>query len=318
MPAPAPWFKNITTLLAELHAADRAIPADLRTAVVGDPRMHATAVAAQAWGEQFVMTNTAAINLGVLSLQTNGRLVSHEIDRGARRLVDETDLHALPDEPPTLLRGPWVVEMRDPTSDVLLEPSVNRAPTVSLAGYPLDGVIYLVGLQYPDGIAVARWTPRWTGEDLDAGVARDTSPLIDDVDAHHEWARDAARFAVVFGLLLDVAATPLRVYDPRAEHRGKRSLRKGEKKAPPAWVTKRVLLDPDRKIAERRPEPSGEGGDGPRSHLHAEVRPVSGFLRRQPHGPGGSLRKLIYVPGFEARRWVAPRVRVIVKGPTRE
>lgn len=314
----APAYRVITEHLAALHAADRALSADLRAQIAGDPRMLATAIAAQAWGERFVVEQPAAINLGALAVQTKGRLVAHEIERGARRLVDETDLHALPDESPTLLRGPWVLEVRDPTTARLLETGLAGRPTVSLAGYPLDGAIYLVGRQYPDGITVARWTPKWTGEDIDAGVARDTSPLIDDVDAHHEWARDAARFAVVFGLLLDVAATPLRVYDPREAHRGKRSLRKGEKKPTPAWVTRRVLLDPDRKITERRPEPSGEGGDGPRSHLHAELRPVSGFLRRQPHGPDGSLRKLIYVPGFEARRWVAPRVRVIVKGPTRE
>ena len=80
-----------------------------------------------------------------------------------------------------------------------------------------------------------------------------------------------------------------------------------------------MILDPARKVAERRPAPAGDAPtDLPRSHLTAEVRPVSGFLRRQPHGPGGSLRRLIYVPGFESRRWVAPRVRVLVKGPTRE
>lgn len=41
-------------------------------------------------------------------------------------------------------------------------------------------------------------------------MVRDDSPLIDDVDAHHEWAREAARFCVVLGLLLEAVLSALR------------------------------------------------------------------------------------------------------------
>jgi hypothetical protein len=42
--------------------------------------------------------------------------------------------------------------------------------TACLGGDQLDGASYLVGLDLPEGIRVARWEPRWSGEDLAEGV----------------------------------------------------------------------------------------------------------------------------------------------------
>jgi hypothetical protein len=39
---------------------------------------------------------------------------------------------------------------------------------------------------------------------------------------------------------------------------------------------------------------------------------VRGHLKRQRHGPGNGQVKWIYVPGYSARRWVAPRPTRIV------
>src|SRR5690606_10784391 len=138
------------------------------------------------------------------------RLVVHRLSAGATRTVHETDLHTLPGEPPRLLRRAWIVESRRPETEPLF------GSTASLAGYLLDGTIYLIGVQYPDGIMVSRWRPDWAERDLDTTVTPDEdSPLIDDVDAHHEWARQAARFAVILGLLLEAEGSPVTVEDER-------------------------------------------------------------------------------------------------------
>ena len=42
---------------------------------------------------------------------------------------------------------------------------------------------------------------------------------------------------------------------------------------------------------------------------------VKGHLKRQPCGPRGSERKLIWVERYEARRWVAPGPVRVVVGP---
>lgn len=57
--------------------------------------------------------------------------------------------------------------------------------------------------------------------------------------------------------------------------------------------------------------PAGE--PAPPEGLTLAATPVRGHLRRQPHGPGASLRRWQWVEGYEARRWVAPLSRVRVR-----
>ena len=239
----------------------------------------------------------AAINVAALALSMRGRLVVHRLAAGATRMVHETDLHSLPGEPPRLLRGPWIVEAREPERGLF-------AGCAALGGYPLEGAVFLVGLGYPDGAMVARWAPRWDGRDLEAGMPEpDGSPLVDDVEGHTAWAREAARFALVLGLLLDAESTPVTMVDEPRRRRGGR---------PPEWLVLRVYLDRlVRRAGGGDAKAAGEPVD--RERLSAAVVPVRGHLRRQPYGPGGSLRRWVYVEGYEARRWVAPRTVVDVR-----
>jgi hypothetical protein len=182
--------------------------------------------------------------------------------------------------------------------------------TAALGGYELDGHVYLVGLGYPDGVAVARWRPHWTDEDLDSGVTRDASPLIDDVDAHHSWSRAAARFAVVLGLLLDAEGAPFRI---DVERPGKRRPG-GARPAPQEWTTRHVYLDELAYSGTELRLARGEAGEASAAgdRLPEEVV-VRGHLKRQRYGAGRARVRWIYVASYEARRWVAPRpVRVVV------
>ena len=64
---------------------------------------------------------------------------------------------------------------------------------VAIGGYPHEGRVCVVGLHYPDGARVGWWSPKWSGEELNATVEPDHSPLIDDLDAHDAWVREAAQ-----------------------------------------------------------------------------------------------------------------------------
>lgn len=286
-------WRGLSAMAAEaLSKAPAVLPSDQRLA--------AAALALRAWPG----APEAAVNVAALALSMRAHLIVHRLSAGAVALVHGTDLHSLPGEPPRLLRGPWIVEARGPEREALF------GDTPSLGGYVLDGVLYLVGLRYPDGAMVAPWRPRWEERDLRAGMpAAVDSPLIDDLGAHNAWAREAARFALVLGLLLDAEGTPVAAEDERP-----RRLRGGGTGRRPEWTVRRVYLDRPRGGSAR-----DEGDDAPtdapdrRPDLRAEQVSVRGHLKRQAYGPGRSERRWVYVRGYEARRWVAPRTVVDVR-----
>jgi hypothetical protein len=198
----------------------------------------------------------------------------------ASSLIHATDLHSIPDAPPRLLRSPGVVETRRPeTGEVLWDDYVSL-------GWYIDGdTIYLLGLRYPDGFATARWRPKWTGAELEPQLPGQVSPSeisFGDVEEHSAFARSAARYLVVLGLLAEVERGPLRI----ERDRGARTMQ-------------HVYRDQEHATTVRR-EPESAA-------LTAQAVEVTGHIKRQRHGPGSTLTKWIYVTGYEARRWVGPR-----------
>jgi hypothetical protein len=288
-------WQSLSDTVARLHGVRPAGGVD-------DFRVTAATMVATVYSADILTTAPALVNCASLALAMP-RLTRHDLTAEAIALIHATDLHALPATPPPLLRGAWLLESRRPERRCLF------GDTASLGGYSLEDALYLVGVGYPDGIAVARWCPHWTGDELvEATVAPDTSPLIDDVDRHHAWARQAARFAVVCALLLDAVATPLTVDEPPRARRAT-----PHRSAASPWVVRRVHLGTP---ATPRQTPAGDGQTGgsltnaDRQALAVEVR---GHLKRQPYGPSGTLRRWVYIASYEARRWVAPRpARIIV------
>lgn len=295
-------WRPLSGFVRELHETARRLGRSKPT----DLRATAAEVVAQRHGPETVTRVPELVNVAALALSLDP-LVVHVLSPEAVELAHTTDLHVLPDEPPRLLRRAWLVESRYARGEVLF------GDTASLGGYALDGVVYLVGLGLEGWARVARWTPHWIGEEIAAGVQHDTSPLIDDAEAHGGWTREAARFAVVLGLLLDAEGAPTRVTDESERAKVPKAQQK-KQKPPPAWVTRYVTLAPEAARHEDRahaPAGEGAGAQATAGRLAAE-RPVRGHLKRQPHGPGGKLRRWIYVPGYQARRWVAPAPRKIV------
>jgi len=197
----------------------------------------------------------------------------------ASALIHATDLHSIPDAPPQLLQSPGIVETRRPeTGEVLWD------DYVSLGWYLNDGAIYLLGLRYPDGYATASWTPKWTGAELEPQLPGQVSAshIIGDVEEHSAFARSAARYLVVLGLLAEVEHGPLRIERDRGER-----------------TMQHVYRDQERATTARREVESAA--------RTAHAVEVTGHIKRQRHGPARALTKWIYVTSYEARRWVGPR-----------
>lgn len=273
---------GLAELVAEALSALRAAPAGLDLV----PFRERAALTAQAtWGEK-VLSAPPLVNMAGLALAGGTGLAAHQVRPAAAQHVAATDLHSLPDSPPELLRRPWLLEVRRPGAGERLFGS-----TFALGGYTLEGVTYLVGLTAAGAASVAPWRPQWTGGDLAEGTTQGHSPLIEDVGEHQSWARDAARFAVVYALLCEAEGSPLRVDDAR------------KRDAVGPLPVCNVYLDGALGASPGTASPPASAAE---QGLDAELRPVRGHLKRQRHGPGHSLTKWVYVSGYSAWRWVLP------------
>jgi hypothetical protein len=271
-----------------------------RVAGVTDIRQAGAGLALSSYGLERVQDMPELVNFGVLTVLAQPFRV-HELRGSVRELVANTDLHSLPDEPPELLRRAWIVQTRDPATEHLF------GDTAALAGYELEGTRYLIGLGYPDGCRVARWRPEWRGGEIGAGVVReDSGGLVDDVEDHEEWAREAARFIVVLGLLLDAEGSPLEHGDEGPALAGTRH---GKPRPARPWAVRRIYLQHER--IEGTSRAAGSDSADIDDRIASEVR-VTGHLKRQPYGPDRALRKWLYVQSYEARRWFTARPTKVV------
>lgn len=265
-------WRGLVDLVARLRP--RSTSADPSVSL----RERAAWLAISEFGKGAAQQTPGLVNLGALAIQSRGSPEVWLVRPSASATVHATDLHSIPDVAPRMLRAPGVVETRRPeTGEVLW------ADFASLAWYQVDDAYYLLGLRYPDGYAVARWRPRWTGGELaDEMPERDESPLVDDVDDHQAFARQAARYLIVIGLLAESEPSPLRI-----------ELDKRERK------TRHVYPRDTERRADHVERPEIEGV--------VERVLVRGHLKRQRHGLGHALTKWIYVQQHSARRWFAPR-----------
>lgn len=294
----------LTTLLRDAWRVARTAPPGVAALPV---RHAAAAVALETWGEARATSVPELTNLAAWSWLSRERAIVHTVRPSVPRLVASTDLHQLPDAPPALLCAPWCIEVGRPERGERL-----WGETWALAGYTLDDVTYLVGLD-GEGAHVVPWRPRWSGRELAAGV--DTR-VMDEVLAelglvgtvagapeHAAWATEAVRWAVTYAVLLDAAGAPVRV----SEEATPRERTPAKQREARDWSVSMVTLTPD---GERIVGPSApEGGDAAtldttgRTAARVTVR---GHLKRQRYGAGNASVRWIYVEGYDARRWVAP------------
>lgn len=258
------------------------------------------------------------IHLSALTLSmTPDRLVAHTLRPEVADLVRRTRLRSLPDGPPRLCRRAAIVEVAGPKTERLF------GDTACLAFYEHEGLYVLLGLDWPSGFRISSWKPTWAGGDVEDDVAVDLDSELTwihgrDREEHRAWTKDAVRFLVVTGLLLDAVEAPVGVSDQSSRAADPKG--KGKTKAPsgrktPAWVTRYVSLTPGARAALRDPASTASSVascvDG---RVAQEDTRVAGHLKRVRSGPGGAERKWVWIAAYGARRWVSPSpVKVVVK-----
>lgn len=272
--------------LSALVAKARAAHARLGSAPTTPLRDAAALAAVEAWGLSTVESAHELVNMAALGVASPKPLPVHHVRQAAARHVAETDLHSLPDERPRLLRAPWLLEVRRPEAGEAL-----FGDTFALGGYDLDGTTFLVGLSLDGGSRVATWRPTWAGGDLEEGTTQGHSHLVEpgNVGPWQDWARAAARFAVVYALLVEAEGTPLRVEAGR------------QRDNPAGLAVSSVYLD----------GALGEASGAAPASAHATglvpaETAVRGHLRRQRYGPEAMLVKWVYIAQHGAWRWVRP------------
>lgn len=286
-----PWT-SISGFVSAFQAAGAPSGPDLRD--------RAAELAFSTFGQR-ALELPGLVNLAALSLSLP-RLEVHVLSPGAIHAVHGTDLHGLPGQSPGLLRHAWILETKRPERERLF------GQVASLAAYAIGEHVFLVGLGYPDGFFMARWTPAWGERDLE--IPEDESPLIEDRDGHREFAREAARFAVILGLLLEARGTPLSLAREATE-RIEGPAVTGPRRPGAEWLIRRISISEEYQRASQVRASRGVAA-GRSGLLETEV-PVRGHVKRQRYGPGRSEVRWIYVDGYEARRWIAPKpLRVLV------
>src|SRR5690606_22972485 len=129
---PVSWHA-ISDIVQRLMTNQRSIPGD------GDLRVRAGHLAVKAFGLEQVLAQPALVNIAALALSID-RLVVHRLTADAAEQVRATELRAIPGEPPAIMRRPFIIESRRPERHPLF------GQTAALAGYELDGRLYLIGL----------------------------------------------------------------------------------------------------------------------------------------------------------------------------
>jgi hypothetical protein len=241
-----------------------------------------------------------ATNVAMLALLTRCAPTTWLVRPSASRVVQETDLHSIPLEPPQLMLDHGIVETRRPETGERLWGDI-----ASLGWYSLENTWWLIGLSYPDGYRVVRWSPRWTGEDLadelpppgfDPGALVARSQRAD----YEQFAREASRYLITLALLAEVDPSPLRIVLDKRETRER----------------KRKVIDVffDGDNSKRSREPLAEPALDPTHGRIAKDARVRGHMKRQRYGEGRAEVKWIYVQGFQSRRWLSSRWLVSAVG----
>lgn len=247
-------------------------------------------VAVKTYGREAAITAAGLTDLAEFAVAARGRLVVHSVRPGAARLVRETELPIVPDRCPVALEGPLLVEARHADRGECLVGDVTGIAVHPQPDNLHGACLRVVVRSVPDGLYVFRWVPRWTGED----VARTVDVVgLAGFPLAQPTGVTAARFLLVFALLLEASRSPLRAEtdaeEVPARGNGKGAGTMSSAPAGPAptglATTTHVYLSRDFERERAAAQQAQARVHARRADLAETPVMVSGHLQRYPVGP---------------------------------
>ena len=228
------------------------------------------------------------INYIALRLAFGNTITVHTLTDGVAAKVKNTTICTMPCEMPHFLTKPFIIEARH---DNCLFDKVT-----CLAGYLSRGDLFLISIFNDGGSLVQHEVGSYNGR------------KIQDINFYEYGAscnadperKDTYSFATIFALMIEADRTPIVVEEKKVRFGKGSGIKSSNYKSD--WIEKRVYID-CKYVSDYKGKTHGElDKDG---KILKDIF-VHGFLRYQAYGPGHSLRKWIYVEGFDSTRWATP------------
>ena len=234
-----------------------------------------------------------------LRLAFGGSITVHTLTDGVVQKVRNTKLLNMPNELPHFLTKPFIIEARH--DNTLFDDAV------CMSGF-LEGSELNLTTTFSDNDSLIQMqSGSYDGRRLED--INYTGFGITGRKKRHMERTDAYAFATIFALMIEADRTPIAIEQKRAYHANGMGMGVGQGGYKSDWIEKRVYID-SKYVMQNNSQNHGElDKDG---KILKDVF-VHGFLRYQAYGPEHSLRKWVYVEGFDSTRWAKNgHTRIIV------
>ena len=222
-----------------------------------------------------------------LRLAFGETITAHTLTDGVVKKIINTRIMNMPHEIPHFLTKPFIIEARH--DNCLFEDAV------CLSGYLENADLYLTTTFKDNNSMIQIQSGSYDGRRLeDINYTAFGTSGGKERDMHKT---DSYAFVTIFALMIEADRTPIVIEEKRILTKKGSGIKSNSHKSD--WIEKRVFIDykyiPDYKI-------------GPHEELDKDGKIlkdvyVHGFLRNQAYGPEHSLRKWVYVEGFDSTRW---------------
>lgn len=218
-----------------------------------------------------------------LRLALGDPMTVHQLTEGVCRKILNVKIENLPEEYPQFLKSPFLIEAKP---DLHLFDDVH-----TIGGYIDDkGVFIIIAYCDLNSIVLKKDNP-FIGGKLD-DINFETK---DEFAKNYETkARNIFPFIIVLALMLEAEKSPVLI-----DGGNKKSKKRNKNAKGSDWVERRIYIDAKYYSRHGDTDNTPMDKDG---KVKREVY-IRGFLRHQQYGPRHSLRKWIYVEGFESSRW---------------
>jgi len=222
-----------------------------------------------------------------LRLMLGEPMTVYQLTDSVCRKILSVRIENLPDEYPQFLKNPFLIESKP--GKYLFD------DITTIGGYINDEGIFVI-IAYGDiNSLVLKEENPFNGIRLDK-INFYTND--DNSKAHENKAKNILPFITVLSLMLEAERSPVLIDDGNKKTR-KRNRGQSKNSGGADWIEHRIYLDA---LYSSKNEYTNHAPMDKHGKIKRDVF-IQGFLRNQPYGPKHSLRKWIYVEGFESSRW---------------